>query len=555
MNISEIRAKYPQYSDISDGDLVKALHTKYYSDMPYQDFERKVFAQTPAKIGVEGMPEAVKEASKEFGAASKFAIGGAGAINRFAMRLKQLSGKALTPDEIRGLKEYEALNQASNAAVAGDIGMNVLSTAIPATAAQAGATGIAAHVVPRFLAPTLGAAATGAAITGATEPVMEGESAAGKMLLGAAGSAAGDVLLRGGARLVQPIRQSPQVKKLLSEGIVPTPGQAAGAKSFVGRFEQRLESLPILGDIITKGRTRAIDELNQAAVNASLPNKMRIHSIGRKAIEEAKDIFDDAYRAALTGKEVPVSASKLQGIVNAVKNDPDVFMTDEAEKNLGKLAQQLVKRIPASGKMSGEAAKAADSWLGGIAATYNRSGNASDRELGSAILGLQKEWRSALSAAIPELSSVDSKYAAFLRVQRAAGTTGSKQGIFSPEALQSAVRAMDKSRGGFASGKSVMQELSEPAVDVLGKSVADSGTAGRALVGVGLLGAGGMANEYYGGPGYLTALAAAPLLYSRAGSRYMTGSLVPGQQPLAELLRGAAPYASQIGRAATNAPK
>ena len=112
---------------------------------------------------------------------------------------------------------------------------------------------------------------------------------------------------------------------------------------------------------------------------------------------------------------------------------------------------------------------------------------------------------------------------------------------------------MDKSRNkaGFARGDAVMQDLSDPAVNVLGRSVPDSGTAGRALVGVGLLGAGGAANEFYGGPGYLSALAAAPLMYSRAGSRYMVGDH-RGQKKLADLLREAAPYASQAGRAGSN---
>lgn len=35
--ISEVRAKYPQYSDISDRELADALHQKYYADMPKAD--------------------------------------------------------------------------------------------------------------------------------------------------------------------------------------------------------------------------------------------------------------------------------------------------------------------------------------------------------------------------------------------------------------------------------------------------------------------------------------------------------------------------------------
>ena len=551
MNIQEVRQQYPQYKDLSDDELGRALHKKFYADMPYDTFATKVGIrqEQPLKIGVEGLPSAIAETAKGFSTPSKFAIGAAGAINSMAMRLKQMLGRELTQQETQGLKEYQSLSDASGAAVAGDIGMNLASTMIPGVGLQSGLTQLAARATPRFAAPVVGAAGTGAALSAATQPVMEGETTLGHAAMGALGGAVGDIAARGASRVIQPIGQSEAVKKLLSEGIVPTPGQAAGAKSFIGRFEQRLESLPLLGDIITRGRTRAIEELNLAAVNASLPEKAKLNVVGRKAIEEARTIFDNAYRTALSGKEIPITASKLTKTVDAVRNDPDVFLTRDAEENLDKLVQQLLRRLPPSGKMTGEAAKSADSWLGGIAARYNKSLNAADRELGSAVLGLQKAFRSEIADIIPELKGIDAKYAVFLRVQRAAGATGSKEGIFSPEALQSAVRSMDKSRGGFASGNSVMQNLSDPAVDVLGKSVADSGTAGRALVGVGVL-AGG-ANEFYGGPGYLTALAASPLLYSRYGSKYMVGGY-PGQQSLAEIARSFAPYASQVGRATTD---
>ena len=42
MNIAEVRAKFPQYSDLSDGDLAQALHKKYYSDLPFDQFAGKI---------------------------------------------------------------------------------------------------------------------------------------------------------------------------------------------------------------------------------------------------------------------------------------------------------------------------------------------------------------------------------------------------------------------------------------------------------------------------------------------------------------------------------
>ncbi len=40
--IAEVRAKYPQYEDLSDEALAGALHKKFYSDMPEADFKAKI---------------------------------------------------------------------------------------------------------------------------------------------------------------------------------------------------------------------------------------------------------------------------------------------------------------------------------------------------------------------------------------------------------------------------------------------------------------------------------------------------------------------------------
>lgn len=42
MNISDVRQQFPQYSDLSDKQLADALHAKFYSDIPLEDFYAKV---------------------------------------------------------------------------------------------------------------------------------------------------------------------------------------------------------------------------------------------------------------------------------------------------------------------------------------------------------------------------------------------------------------------------------------------------------------------------------------------------------------------------------
>lgn len=40
--LAEIRAKYPQYGDLSDEQLANAMHRKFYADMPREEFDRRV---------------------------------------------------------------------------------------------------------------------------------------------------------------------------------------------------------------------------------------------------------------------------------------------------------------------------------------------------------------------------------------------------------------------------------------------------------------------------------------------------------------------------------
>jgi hypothetical protein len=41
-NINDIRKKYPQYGDMSDYDLAASLHKKHYSDLPFEEFSKKI---------------------------------------------------------------------------------------------------------------------------------------------------------------------------------------------------------------------------------------------------------------------------------------------------------------------------------------------------------------------------------------------------------------------------------------------------------------------------------------------------------------------------------
>lgn len=53
--IEEVRSKFPQYGDMSDGQLADALHTKFYSDMPRDEFNQKIGLEPPKERSVSNM--------------------------------------------------------------------------------------------------------------------------------------------------------------------------------------------------------------------------------------------------------------------------------------------------------------------------------------------------------------------------------------------------------------------------------------------------------------------------------------------------------------------
>ncbi len=61
MDMEEIRKKYPQYDDLSNEQLLRGLHQKYYSDMPEEHFFSKIsgFSPTPDMTTGEKVGEGV----------------------------------------------------------------------------------------------------------------------------------------------------------------------------------------------------------------------------------------------------------------------------------------------------------------------------------------------------------------------------------------------------------------------------------------------------------------------------------------------------------------
>jgi hypothetical protein len=242
--------------------------------------------------------------------------------------------------------------------------------------------------------------------------------------------------------------------------------------------------------------------------------------------------------------------------VVSIKNNQDLALPPELQERFGELIKTQVLARVKGDEIPGLLAQRVDSQLGALARRYTTDMDADKRVLGLALREAQKSFKGLVERnAGPEIAGtikdLNRNYANLLRVERAASMQGAKDGVFSADQLSSAVRALDKSsnKGQFAKGTAMMQDLSDAGKATMGGTVPNSGSADRAFMGLLATGGLGATDSLMGGPGALSLLAASPLLYSRAGSRYMLGDFA-GQAAAADAIRSTAPYAGLLGRSA-----
>lgn len=500
-------------------------------------------------LGPGGMKKALGEVAAEAGPMGAALAGVGTRVNDAAMRLKQIFGNELSGTEIADIKAGRQLRDVSTPAMLGSMGGEIAMTY---------------PIAPKTIA---GNVATGGAMGGILNPVLPGESTMGNVVTGGVAQGAGATAMKGLGMLAQPIRQSAPVRALVDEGIIPTIGQAARAtKSFggklLGNIEDAATSIPGLGGLITGARSRAGQELQEAAIARATPaGTQALKGVGREVIEETSNAVSDAYGVALDRiGTVKLDTQFLNSAPQIVQRA--VALNPQQKADVANVVEQVISsRVnPGGGAVDARIAKTIDSDLGSYVREYSRSSQASERQAANVIREIQTQWRELITRNAPDaetanlLKDANRAFANLLRVEKAATKGTSSGGEFTAAQLNQAVRELTPNKRTFAKGGALMQDLSDPAAQVLTGRLGESGTVPRGMIALGMLGGGGAyANEQAGGPNWLTNLAigtaALGPLYTRAGSRYAVGDLAPAvQSALREAMERAAPYGGMLAR-------
>lgn len=292
---------------------------------------------------------------------------------------------------------------------------------------------------------------------------------------------------------------SPEAQTLKDEGVQLTLGQNYGG--VVKRLEDAATSIPVLGDSIRGAQRRGMEQYTVAAINRSLRSvgeELPKGLTGNKAIEYAYGKFGDKYEELLpklrgdldykappnalpskAGQQAPASLrEELDSLRNLGQNLPE-----PQRGQLGRIIdKEIIDRFTSQGLAEGQTVKNIESKLGGLKKDFRKSDNYDVRSLGDAVEEMQSALRRMVERVNPEyqgeLSKINEGYSKFKITQRAAGSVGAHEGVFSPAQLHTAVKAQDQSKdkARFAEGHANMQDLSTAGKKVLPSTVPDSGT-------------------------------------------------------------------------------
>lgn len=351
------------------------------------------------------------------------------------------------------------------------------------------------------------AAAVGAGVGGATgfgnaegslverlAPTIEGAGIGA--LTGAVGQRVVDRFARGAAGA-----DTTAARQLSREGVQLTPGQMLQEAPVVGGViratEDRMAGFPIVGDFIQASRRRGIETANLAAVNRALsplgqtvPAKIEP---GYEAVEYAQDQLGKAYADVLSRVNVTVDQPLQTGIAQVLADAPASMGQARAEQLAEILSSRVMRNVdPATGAIAGDEFKRIETVLGQQQRELSRALDGDQRALGQALGDIRSEFRDALArqnpVEAPRLQQINTGYANLVRVEDAAGATGSiaREGVFTPAQLAAAVRRNTGSRSQRGSGEGLMRDLATNMGEVLPSTVPDSGTAGRVGLAAGL---------------------------------------------------------------------
>jgi hypothetical protein len=304
-------------------------------------------------------------------------------------------------------------------------------------------------------------------------------------------------------------------------------------------LEEKLSSIPLLGDAIKGAQGSALDDFNRAIYNRTLAPLGQTYSgpVGQPALASLDKTFSKAYDDALANMgPSPLTNDFVTGVDKVRSMIASRPQAAQAFDDL--LKGELWNRFTPANTLTPSALKDADSALGAAARNWFAKGNADQIDAARSVSQVQRGLRQMAAQAnptqAPVLRAVDNGYAQLVQLQNAAksASVAGRDGVVTPYNYLNGIRQGDTSVRDhvFSSGQMMNQDLAQNANTTLANKYPDSGSIGRGLI------AAVAAHEF--APPLLAGTAAAAIPYLPIGRQLF--SLLPKGATAAGKL---APYA------------
>lgn len=406
---------------------------------------------------------------------------------------------------------YASLAGQVGGLIGGEIG---IGRAVPKIAELMGSGGTIARAMKG-----VGADATYSGAYGYNKSDGDPAAAVDSAALGAGASVLGRTAASGLGRVLSPVGDA-AVDMLRAKGVPITPGQALGPAA--ARMEEKLQSFPIIGDMINSARGKAETGFNSAVINDALkPLGVQLPdgATGSKAMKFAQKAFDDAYSEARGGMHLVADDGLAAGIRDLSDRATNGEFSIETAQRLGKIYKSQVERRLKAGVVSGSDYKDMHSSLGKLIDGAKRAQNT---DLADALGEMQSiidvaAKKSSPIEAVEKMEKADEGYAQFVRAENAAKMRGGEAGTFSAKQYDSAVQKGDNSvrSKAYLRGEALGQPLATAGKDIIGDSVNNSGTMDR-IGAAALLGGAGTAS-------YFDPTGASPYVMGGLAAAYLPG--------------------------------
>lgn len=358
VKLSEIRAKFPMYADLSDDQLLSGVRSKFYPDIPMAKFAGMIDYDTQReKLG--------KEIVGDMSTLDKVRAGAGKAFSDLGTGVAQLVGAGPSREEFDQTKRRDAALMDSGAAKAGNFG------------------GTLAATLPAMFMPganTLAGASLGGAALGLAGPVGTGDSRLANAAIGGAAGAGGVMagralqgLAQGGKALIDPFTSSgrDKIAGRVIQRFADDPAKVAaaqGGRTITGAVPTIAEETGDAGMARLQDALRALDPqiANRIGQRLSDNNAARIASLGkvagvngaRDAAAEARDqvakqLYGSAFAntSAVTPSQLKAQATLMQsGKIDQLLQAPAI---QEAVKQAQTNAANAGKKMAPAGSIEG----------------------------------------------------------------------------------------------------------------------------------------------------------------------------------------------------------